>query len=398
MPPNNSLAAQEPGPYNQPRPVSRVPEGTAETPVLRSTSKKWRLFRAWSAGNPVWVAWQVTYRCNFHCGFCSYWRDPLGELPEQTLEQFATGAQKLGTLGTLFISLAGGEPFVRPDIVDIVRTVARFHFPFVTTNGWFITAELADDLFKAGLWGASVSIDYADPARHDKRRGMKGSFDRAVAALDHLSRARKYDWQRVNLMCVLLDDNLEHVEPLLQLAAEHDAFFMIQPYGLRKTGNTRFVNTEQAVAEHLLALKRKYRNFLSNEIFLGRFDEALNGGVPGCRAGLGFFSIDSRGNVAICVEEREHPVANLYRHPAADIVRRLRAKARGNTCMDCWYNCRGEVEMLYHPVGVVKSLPTLFFDRGRPSQIPSRGGTGRGWDDGNGNGYAVSVKRPRSPG
>ena len=39
--------------------------------------------------------------------------------------------------------------------------------------------------------------------------------------------------------------------------------------------------------------------------------------------------------------------------------------ARGNTCRDCWYNCRGEVECLYRPVSLLKSLPTLLFDHGK---------------------------------
>jgi len=341
--------------------------------VLASTRKKWRLFRAWSGGNPVWCAWQVTYRCNFHCGFCYYWKDPMGDLPEQTVAQVELGAAKLAKLGSLLVSVAGGEPFLRGDMVEIIRAIARFHFPFVTTNGWFITPELARDLFEAGLWGASVSIDYPDAARHDKRRGMKGCFDRAVAALDHFSRARKYPWQRVNLMCILLDDNLDDIEALIRLAAEHDAFFMIQPYGVRKTGSHRFLNHGDSIGQRLVELKRRYVNVLSNEVFLSRFDQALDGGVPGCRAGQAFFSIDSTGDIAICVEERAKPVANLFRDQASDIVRRLRETSRTNTCTACWYNCRGEVEMLYHPVGVIKSLPTLFLDRGRPSQMGGNG-------------------------
>ncbi|MHC4065791.1 MAG: hypothetical protein ACYSUI_15015, partial [Planctomycetota bacterium] len=108
------------------------------------------------------------------------------------------------------------------------------------------------------------------------------------------------------------------------------------------------------------------------------FDTALNGGVPGCRAGQAFFNIDSAGDIALCVEERAKPVANLYRHAASEIVRRLRDQSRSNTCTACWYNCRGEVEMLYHPVAIVKSLPTLFFDRGRPSQMAPVGCNGGG--------------------
>ena len=297
----------------------------------------------------------------------------MGRLPEQSVDQLAAGAQKLAQMGSLLVSLAGGEPLLREDLLEIVRRVARYHFPFITTSGWQVTADLADELFEAGLWGASVSIDYADAKRHDQARGVKGAFDRAVAALGHFSRARRYDWQRVNLMAVLLHDNHDEIEDLIQLAAEHDAFFMIQPYGIRKTRSSRFVSPPGGVSAKLVELRDRYRNVLSNRVFLGRFDQALAEGVAGCRAGTAFFNIDSCGDIAICVEERSHPVANLYRDPAADIVRALNARARGNTCRDCWYNCRGEVEMLYDLGGLVKSLPTLFFDRGRPSQIKAAG-------------------------
>lgn len=338
--------------------------------MLTSTSKKWRLARAYLSRNPVWCAWQVTYRCNFRCSFCNYWRDPMGLQPEQTVEDFRRGSGKLARFGSLLVSMAGGEPFLRQDIVDVVQAVAGYHVPFVTTNGSLATPELARDLFRAGLWGVSVSLDYADPARHDKNRGTPGAFNLAVAALDTFGKARRYPWQRVNLMCVLLHDNLDDVEPLLKLAAEHDAYFMIQLYGVRKTGSRHFIHQHESASRRLVELKRAYPNFLSNEHFLSRFDEALNGGVPGCRAGEAFFNIDSTGDIAICVEERKRPVANLYRHSARNIVEKLHAAARTNTCTDCWYNCRGEVEMLYNPLGLLKSLPTMLLDRGDPSRKP----------------------------
>jgi MoaA/NifB/PqqE/SkfB family radical SAM enzyme len=333
--------------------------------LLSTAQKKFRLYRAWSGGHPVWCTWQVTYRCNFRCRFCHYWRDPMGLAPEQSLEDIRVGSQKLAQMGSMLISLAGGEPLLRNDIVDVAAAVAKFHLPFITTNGWDVTPDLAQALYNAGLWGVSVSIDYADADRHDKARGRPGAFNRAVAALATLARARRKDYQRVNLMAVLLHDNLDQMEPLVRLAAEHDAYFMVQPYGQRKTGSDRFVHERGYVSQQLLDLKSRYPNFLSNRTFLGRFDEALNGGVPGCRAGRAFFNIDSTGDIAICVEERSNPVANLYRDSAANITRALKAEARRNTCQACWYNCRGEVEMLYHPVGIWRSLPDFFFNRGR---------------------------------
>lgn len=340
------------------------------TPAWPGTAaKKWRLFRAFAARNPVWCAWQVTYRCNYRCGFCHYWRDPMGELPEQSLEQITEGAEKLASLGTLMISIAGGEPFLRPDMPDIVRAIGRWHFPFVTTHGGFVTSDLAAEMFEAGLWGASISIDYATPARHNKSRGIPNAWEQAVHAIDRFVAARRHPWQRVNLMCVLLHDNIDEIEDLIRLARDHGAYFMIQPYSIRKTGSKRFRYLKGAVSDRLLALRSRYPNFLSNPAFLGEFDRFLDDGVPDCRAGEAFFNIDSTGDVAICVEERHRPVANLYRHTARQIVERLRERSIGNTCTDCWYNCRGEVESLYHPRGLLKSLPTLLLDRGRPRTI-----------------------------
>ena len=330
------------------------------------TEKKWRLFRAWAAGHPVWCAWQVTYRCNFRCRFCHYWSEPLADRPEPTPAQYAEAAGKLARLGTLMVSLAGGEPLLRHDVPEVVQAIGRYHFPFLTTNGWFLTPALAADLMRAGLWGASVSIDYASPARHDERRGSPGAWAQAWRAVQWFSGARIHRWQRVNVLAVLMDDNLDELEPLLKMARQYGAYFMVQCYGFRKTGARQFEHHGGPVSPRLLDLHRRYPNFLSNPYYLGRFDRHMDGGVAGCRAGRSFFNIDSTGDIAVCVESKHRPVANLHRDTVSVILRRLRSAAAGNTCRDCWYNCRGEVECLYKPGALFKSLPTLLMDRGRP--------------------------------
>jgi len=342
--------------------------------MLSSTEKKWRLLRTWASGHPVWCAWQVTYRCNFRCRFCNYWA--LGAQCEDELpaSAYAEGARKLAGLGTLLISLAGGEPLLRTDLADIVRAVGRYHFPFVTTNGWLVTPATAQELMRAGLWGVSVSIDYADPDRHDARRGMVGAWEQAWRAVEMFSAARVHPWQRVNVLAVLMEDNLADMERLLEMSRRRGAYFMVQPYGRAKTGSATFAHRDGPVSARLLDLRRRYANFLSNPNYLGRFDTFLRGGVPGCRAGRAFFNIDESGGVAICVERRHRPVGNLFRDDVSVLCRRLRRAARENRCRMCWYNCRGEIESLYHPLGLVRSLPTLLFDRGRP---PAVEGTGR---------------------
>ena len=147
---------------------------------LSSTHKKWQLLRTYAGRYPMWCAWQVTYRCDMRCGFCNYWQDPASQLPEQSLEDIAEGSRQLARLGSLFISLAGGEPTLREDLPEIVRALARWHLPFITTNGSNVTAESARQLMKSGLWGVSVSIDYASPDKHDRRRGRRGCFEQGT--------------------------------------------------------------------------------------------------------------------------------------------------------------------------------------------------------------------------
>jgi MoaA/NifB/PqqE/SkfB family radical SAM enzyme len=332
--------------------------------MFSPVEKKWRLFRAWASRHPVWCAWQVTYRCNFRCRFCGYWHDPMGLAPEPMVADYAAGARKLASFGTLLVSLAGGEPLLRTDLPEIVHEIGRYHFPFVTTNGWFVTPQVARDLMQAGAWGVSVSIDYADPLRHDRRRGMDGAWEQAWRAVELLSAARVHRFQRVNVIAVLMDDNIDDVEPLLAMAAKRQAYFMVQPYGRLKTGSNAYAHSDGAVAPRLLELHRRWRNFLSNPYYLGRFDQFLHGGVPQCGAGRAFFNIDSAGDIAICVERRDRPLANLYRDIPQIIHQRLRDASRGNRCAGCWYNCRGETESLYNARGLLASLPTLLFDRG----------------------------------
>ena len=337
--------------------------------MFSPVQKKWRLLRAYLSRHPIWCAWQVTYRCNFRCRFCHYWSEPLGQMPEPSVSEYAEAARKLARLGTLLVSLAGGEPFLRHDVPELVEAIGRYHFPFVTTNGWLVTPQIASDVMRAGLWGASVSIDYADPARHDERRGSPGAWAQAWRAVEMLSQARMHKWQRVNVLAVLMDDNINQIEPLIQMAAQRDAYFMVQCYGFRKTGTPGFAHNDGPVGPRLLALREKYSNFLSNPYYLGGFDRHLHGGVPGCRAGQAFFNIDSTGDISICVETKDRPVANLHRDNVQVILHRLARASRSNRCTDCWYNCRGEVECLYSPGSLIKSLPTLFNDRGRPLRL-----------------------------
>ena len=321
--------------------------------------KKYKIFsRFFLAGRPVWCTWQVTYLCNFNCTFCDYWKCSVRPSDELSLREIEIGCRNLSRISSMMISIGGGEPFMRPDLPEIIEIMARYHMPLITTNGWFVTREFARNAFRAGLWGASVSLDYADGKKHDRSRGVEGAYRRALKALEYFSEERSGRLQRVNVMAVLMDDNIGEIEPLIRLAARYGAYFMVQPYCSLKGGEGKF-DLDISVAGHLLELRKKYDNFISNPYFLERFDAALNGGVPDCKAGKGFFNIDNFGRVAKCVEDLDNPLGNIVRDKPVEILARLKKAWRENTCRGCWYNCRGEIEALYHVRGFLQAMPVV---------------------------------------
>ncbi len=293
---------------------------------------------------------QLTYRCNFKCQICDFWKtehDPAAELSLADIRQIG---RQLRRLGTLIISLAGGEPLIREDLCDIIKILnEENHFPILITNGWFVDAQVARDILQAGLQEISVSIDYRDPARHDAQRGRPGSWERAVRALELFHKHRPDRRNRVHLISVLLDDNLEDVEPLIQLARELGVTYMVNLYSWNRGTKTRRL-PERSVTEHLLGLKRQYPEFVTLTSYLERMDQAIStGGIGNCQTGRLLLNIDHRGQVSRCTERLEEPVGNILSDDILELRRRLWHVADTQPCAQCWTSCRGFAESMFQP-------------------------------------------------
>ena len=321
-------------------------------------SRQLKLALTFLRDRPLWCTWLVTRRCNYRCAFCNRWQ-PRAAGRELTLDEIARAARKLAQVGTMMVGLAGGEPFLRPDFADIVRVVSRYHLCYFASNGSLITRRRAREVIDAGLWGAGVSIDYADADRHDAHRGVKGAHDRAVSALKYLSEERNGIYPQIKVMTALMHDNLDDLPRLAALAREHDADLLVQPYSLLKTGDEKFVH-RAPVARKLLRLKAAFPNLTSNPVFLERFDTAITEGVKGCIAGRYLFCITAEGGVTECDDRTEHPVGSILTDDFPTLFRRLRERHRRNTCRACWYNCRGEVEVFRTLRGMLHSLAANF--------------------------------------
>ena len=167
------------------------------------------------ARRPFQVLLQVTNRCNMKCNFCDFWSNGVAPSAELTLADFAALEAQLTEMGTFIVSIEGGEPFLRPDLVDIVSIFGLRHIPLLYTNGWYVDDATARALWSAGLAQVGVSIDYADAARHDRRRGVAGAFDKAWRAVELLRDAAPHRGKAVHVMTVLMDDNTADLDAIL---------------------------------------------------------------------------------------------------------------------------------------------------------------------------------------
>jgi len=298
---------------------------------------------------PFSVLVQVTNRCNMTCSFCGFWPTALSPDAELSVAEYERIADELAALGCFLVSIEGGEPFLRPDLVDIVRAFGRRHVPVLYTNGWFVEREPAQALFAAGLMQAGVSIDYSEAQRHDAKRGRTGAFEKAWQAVAHLRAAAPHGGRQVHVMTVLMQDNQDDIEKLLQLSARHGVAHHITL--LATSGDRRQKGPdalpEPSVVEELRRLRRRYRHFRVPRSYLQGVDAFLSGGLlPTCRAGLQSFNIDHVGNVAPCIERIGSAVGNVRTEPLGVLWARLRTLNAGAQCQDCWTLCRGFAQML----------------------------------------------------
>jgi cyclic pyranopterin phosphate synthase len=129
----------------------------------------------------------VTDRCNLRCTYCmppdfSDWMpgDHLLSVDElMTVISVAVGE------GVTSIRLTGGEPLVRPDIVEIVRRINAMDTPpriTLTTNALKL-ATLAQPLADAGLERVNISLDTLDRERFS-RLTFRDRFDDVIAGIE----------------------------------------------------------------------------------------------------------------------------------------------------------------------------------------------------------------------
>src|SRR6476646_11418552 len=100
-------------------------------------------------------------RCNLSCTYCNEYDDYSKPVPTETI---IGRINRLADLGTVIVTLSGGEPLLHPDLDDIIRAMRRRGLiAGMITNGYLLTPDRVKRLNQAGLDWLQISIDNVMP-------------------------------------------------------------------------------------------------------------------------------------------------------------------------------------------------------------------------------------------
>jgi heme b synthase len=272
------------------------------------------------------VAWEITRRCNLHCAHCRSSSENESYEKELSIQECQRVTDEILEIGKPIVILTGGEPLVRPDVLQIASyAVSKGLRVVMGTNGTLITEELAAEMQTVPISRLAVSLDFPVPGLQDEFRGRAGAFRDAVKGIANAREAG----MEIQINSTITRLNVGYLPDLLELALEVGAVafhpFLLVPTGRGKSlemhelSPSEYEQTLSWIYEKQLELEGRiffkptdaphYMRIMKqrrSETAARRCPASSSPAHPmqkitrGCLAGTGFCFISHRGSVQGC--------------------------------------------------------------------------------------------------
>lgn len=266
----------------------------------------------------------VTDRCNFRCAYCSpaHWG---GRKDLLVASEFVRVARVFAAMGLHRVRLTGGEPLLRPDILEIasgISSLPGIRQVAITTNASRL-AQLSRPLVDAGVSQLNISLDTLKPETF-RRISTRGDFDDVLRGIDTAAEAGFLSL-KLNVV-VMAGVNDEEAADLVRYAHARGItprFIELMPFGTGTGVPTRVLIDR--LAEAGLALQpddapkaeatgpaRYLRAETGRVGFVSPMTENFCGGCNRVR-------VSSKGELRACLGGRDQiPLVQLIRDGADD--------------------------------------------------------------------------------
>jgi len=161
--------------------------------------------------------WNFTNRCNLSCLHC-YSKAELDSVDTLSTEKIMDTLPKLKENGIKFLIFSGGEPLTRHDIYDIAERCKELGIvTYLSTNGLYVKKSNAEKILDTFNY-IGISIDGSEKV-HDAFRGLKGSFEASMKAVDLLN---SYNKTKVGIRFTITKDTYDDLAFIFELAEKHN--------------------------------------------------------------------------------------------------------------------------------------------------------------------------------
>jgi radical SAM protein with 4Fe4S-binding SPASM domain len=309
---------------------------------------------------PRLIAWETTRACNLACRHC---RAEAVLLPQPGELEHHEAILLLKQLSEWhpkpIIILSGGEPLLRPDILQLASQGNSLGMRMLlSTNGTTLTPNLAKKIKKSGIMRLSFSLDGPDAESHDYFRGVSGAFESVINSAAILNEIGL----PFQINSTITPENINQTVCITsiskQLGAVAHHVFLLVPVGRAKDWAEAQLGADKY--ESLLRLLKSNEPTLSLEFKAtcapqyNRIGKQL--GIPdnrmtrkGCLGGQGFMFISHDGLAGACGYlplvagnvRKQHPI-NIYN--TSELFLKLRSKNNyKGKCSYCefWNICGG---------------------------------------------------------
>lgn len=188
--------------------------------------------RVMSPPSPINLTLSITNMCNSRCQSCDIWKIYPAEKErlqdELTVDEIERIFASVGRV--YFFNISGGEPFLRKDIVDIIRLGCIYlrpsvvHVPTNALSPGRVTALTEEILVGMKEWSPGTKLTLKPSFDgvgdfHDWVRGIPGNYDKLVRTLELLGELRrKHDHLRLGVGTVISTMNLDHLPEIIEQA------------------------------------------------------------------------------------------------------------------------------------------------------------------------------------
>ncbi|MFM7866615.1 MAG: radical SAM protein, partial [Planctomycetaceae bacterium] len=178
---------------------------------------------------PPFLYVSIINSCNLRCQGC--WVDVAHKQSTIDLEAMNRLITEAKAQGNSFFGLVGGEPFMHPEILEIIESHPDCYFQ-VFTNGHFITEEVAARLHRAGNVTPLISVE-GNEIISDERRGRNGVFSKTLQGIRNCLKHNVMTGVCTSLAKSNIDHLLteEWIDRLIEMGVLYTWFHVYRPMG-----------------------------------------------------------------------------------------------------------------------------------------------------------------------